>query len=276
MTSSSQEQLPVSSSGRPAMDVALEAARAAGEIIRGRWDSEKEVSFKGRSDIVTDVDLAAEKKILGILTGAFPDFSILAEESQPVEGASPYKWVVDPLDGTRNYAHGIPHFCTIIALAKDDVVVASVTYDPVREEMFTAEAGKGAFLNGTRLAVTETTDLSRSLLSFDLGYVDEKAGLALDMVRSLWPGMYSMRLMGSAGLGVAYAAAGRVDLFFHHSLSPWDIAGGLVLTQEAGGAVVDRQGQKATLFSPSVIVSSPALIEQFLAKTDGMPWRMAG
>ena len=108
-----------------------------------------------------------------------------------------------------------------------------------------------------------------------MGYVDEKAGLALDMLRSLWPGMYSVRLMGSAGLGVAYAASGRVDLFFHHSLAPWDIAAGLIIAKEAGGRIVDRQGNEAGLFTPSVICSSPVLIDGFLAATDGLPWRTA-
>ena len=268
------DDLPVSKNGRGVMDVALEAARAAGTIIRDRFSSEHEVHFKGRSDIVTDVDLAAEKTILDLLTVEFPEFSILAEESKPVDGDSPYKWVVDPLDGTRNYAHGIPHFCTIIALAKDDHIVAGVTYDPVREEMFTAIEGQGAFLNGTKITASKTTELSRSLLCCDLGYVDEKAGQALDLVRSLWPGMYSVRFMGSSGLGLAYAAAGRVDLYFHHSLMPWDVAAGLVLAQEAGAKVVDRQGNAGALFTPSVIVSSPTLVEEFLAKTDGHPWRL--
>ncbi|HIN38463.1 MAG TPA: inositol monophosphatase [Dehalococcoidia bacterium] len=267
---------PVSKNGRGAMDVALEAARAAGTIIRDRFSSEHEVHFKGRSDIVTDVDLAAEKTILDLLTGEFPEFSILAEESKPVGGDSPYKWVVDPLDGTRNYAHRIPHFCTIIALAKDDHIIAGVTYDPVREEMFTAEEGKGAFLNGAPIKASETTELSRSLLCCDLGYVDEKAGYALDLIRSLWPDMYSVRFMGSSGLGLAYAAAGRVDLYFHHSLMPWDLATGLVLAQEAGAKVVDRQGNQGALFTPSVIVSNPLLVEEFLRTTDGQPWRTAG
>ena len=275
MTEHSTGSLPTTADGRSAMDVALEATRTAGEIISGGWNSEKEITFKGRADIVTDIDVAAEKAVLEILTGAFPDFGILAEESQPVAGASPYRWVVDPLDGTRNYAHSIPHFCTIVALAEGDDIVAGVVYDPVREETFTAVRGQGAFLNGAPISVTETTELSRSLLSFDLGYVDEKAALAIDMLRSLWPGMYSVRLMGSAGLGVAYAAAGRVDLFFHHSLSPWDIAAGLILAQEAGGRIVDRQGNKAGLFTPSVICSSPVLIDGFLAATDGLPWRTA-
>ena len=267
------DELPISKNGRDAMDVALEAARAAGTILRDRFHSEHEVHFKGRSDIVTDVDLASEKTILDLLVGEFPEFSVLAEESKPVDGDSPYKWVVDPLDGTRNYAHGIPHFCTIIALAKDDRIVAGLTYDPVREEMFTAIEGQGAFLNGTQIHASETPELSRSLLCCDLGYVDEKAGFALDLIRSLWPGMYSVRFMGSSGLGLAYAAAGRVDLYFHHSLMPWDLAAGLVLAQEAGAKVVDRQGKEGALFTPSVIVSSPLLVEEFLKTTDGHPWR---
>ena len=275
MTESSNRSLPVSATGRPAMDVIDQAVRAAGKIIQDGWNADKQITFKGRADIVTDIDVAAEKAVLEILTREFPGFGILAEESQPVEGQSPYKWVVDPLDGTRNYAHGVPHFCSIVALAKDNEMVAGVIYDPVREEMFSAALGQGAFLNGEPITVSETTELSRCLLSFDLGYVDEKAGLALDMVRSLWPGMYSIRMMGTAGLGLAYAASGRVDLFFHHSLSPWDLATGLLLIREAGGDVVDRQGNPAGLFSPSVICSSTPLIQAFLNATDGLPWRTA-
>ena len=275
MTDSSHGALPMTGDGRSALDVALEATTTAGEIIRGGWDSDRQITFKGRADIVTDIDVAAEKAVLEILTSAFPQFGILAEESQPVAGESRYRWVVDPLDGTRNYAQSIPHFCTIVALAEGDDIVAGVVYDPVREETFTAAKGQGAFLNGAPITVSETTEIARSLLSFDLGYVDEKAGLAIDMLRSLWPGMYSVRMMGSAGLGLAYAASGRVDLFFHHSLSPWDVAAGLVLAEEAGGRVVDRQGNKAGLFTPSVICSSPALVEGFLAATDGLPWRTA-
>jgi myo-inositol-1(or 4)-monophosphatase len=148
-----------------------------------------------------------------------------------------------------------------------------VTYDPVREEMFTAQEGQGAFVNGVPLSVSEGRDLGMALLCCDLGYVDEKAGVALDMIRSLWPGLLGLRLLGSAALGVAYAAAGRVDLYFHHSLSPWDIAAGLVLVREAGGVVMDKQGRSASLRTPSVIASSPFLVDRFLQATDGHPWR---
>ncbi len=255
------------------MEVSLEAAQRAGQIVRERFLTEKEVSFKGRADIVTDVDLAAEKVILELVRDEYPQFSILSEESNPIETDSPYTWVIDPIDGTRNFAEGIPHFCVVVALAKGGSITMGVTYDPIKEEVFTAELGRGAFLNGDPIAVSERQEIANCLLGFDLGYVDQKAGTALDLVRSLWPGFQTMRLMGSSALGMAYAAAGRIDLYFHHSLSPWDSASGLLLAREAGGNVVDRQGKDADLFTPSVIVSSQHLISRFLEATDGLEWR---
>ena len=191
------------------MDVALEAARAAGAIIRDRFNSEHEVHFKGRSDIVTDVDLAAEKTILDLLTGEFPEFSILAEESKPVDGDSPYKWVVDPLDGTRNYAHGIPHFCTIIALAKDDHIVAGVTYDPVRDEMFTAEEGRGAFLNGAPIRVADAKGIGAGLIAVganEHGAPHKSATFIGNLVAD--GGMYIR--VGACALALSYVASGRL------------------------------------------------------------------
>jgi len=255
------------------MDVALEAARLAGGMIRDRFDSTFQVSLKGRNDIVTDVDVAVEKAVLELVHREFPDFGILAEESQPVTTGSPYKWVVDPIDGTRNFAMGIPHFCTIVALSKGNYPVLGVTYDPMVDELFSAERGKGAFLNGERISVSERPAVSEALLCCDLGQVNEKAGLAIDMIRSIWPDLLSLRLLGSAGLGVAYAAAGRVDMYFHNSLSPWDIVAGLVQVSEAGGQIVDRQGKPANLQTSGIIAANPALIADFLRQTDGLPWR---
>ncbi|MCH8279273.1 MAG: inositol monophosphatase [Chloroflexi bacterium] len=273
MASPSPELPPKSRSGREALDVAQEAARVAGRIIQDRFQTSLQISFKGPSDIVTDVDLAAEKAVLDLLREEYPEFGSLAEESQPVETGSPFTWVVDPLDGTRNFASGIPHFCTVVALAHQGEIVLGVTYDPMRDELFSAELGKGAFFNGAPMSVSDVDQINQAVLCFDLGYLDEKAGLALDLLRSLLPGIQGFRLMGSAGLGLAYAAAGRVDIYFHHSLSPWDMASGLLLAREAGGEVVDRQGQRAGLFTPSVIASNPALIQSFLQATEGHPWR---
>ena len=273
MQSKLPAQVPTSISGKTAIFVAVEAARLAGEVIVERFNTQLQVSFKGRGNVVTDVDIAAEKAIFNVLQREYPDFGIISEESEPVVTQSPYTWVIDPLDGTRNYASGVPHFSVVVALANGGNVIAGVTYDPVRKETFIAEAGKGAYLNDRPIAVSEHMELVDCLLGFDMGYVDELGGRALDMVRSLWPGMQSMRIMGSGALGLAYAACGRADIYFHHRLYPWDIASGLLLVSEAGGVVVDRAGSPATLDSPSIIASSPHLVQRFLAATDGLEWR---
>ena len=273
MTQSTAEPLPTSLSGRTVLEVCVDAARQAGALVRSRFLTEMEIRIKSYADIVTDVDLASEKIILGILTSEFPQFSILAEESEPVTNDSAYTWVVDPIDGTRNFAEGIPHFCLVVALAKGNQMVVGVSFDPLKDEMFTAEQGKGAFLNRKRIKVSERQEVPDSILGFDLGYVDQKASLALDMIRSLWPNIQGMRLMGSSALRLAYPACGRLDIYFHHHLSPWDIASGLLLVQESGGNVVDKQGEAANLFTPSIIASSPQLIERFLVATDGLEWR---
>ena len=268
-----ETSIPASTSGQGALAISIAVAKEAGTIIRSRFLTEKKISFKGRSDIVTDVDLEVERLILNRVKYEYPEFSVLAEESSPIQTSSEFTWVIDPIDGTRNFAEGIPHFCVIVALAKGTDVELGVIYDPIKEDLFTAQKGMGSFLNGEPIYITSRTEIAECLLGFDLGYVDQKAGTAIDMIRSLWPGFQSMRLMGSAGLGMAYASAGRIDLYFHHSLSPWDMAAGLVLAREAGGVVVDRQGNPANLFTPSVIVSNPETIKNFLADTDGMEWR---
>ena len=269
----SSEAIPPSTSGKGALEVALEAARRAGEVILSRFHTQKEIRFKGRANVVTDVDLLAEKRALEVLGDEFPEFGIISEESEPVVTGSSYTWIVDPLDGTRNYASGIPHVAVVVGLALEGEVILGVTYDPVREEVFTAERGRGAYLNDVPISVSPRDAMPECLLGFDMGYVDAKAVTALDMVRALWPGMQSIRIMGSGALGLAYAACGRVDIYFHHSLAAWDIASGLLLVSEAGGNVVDRHGKQATLDSTSVIASSPHLIKRFLTATDGLEWR---
>ena len=267
------EQLPTSRSGLDVLTVSVKAARTAGKIVKERFFTEKEVNYKGWANVVTDVDLESEKTILNILNDEYPGFNILAEESEPITKDSEFTWVVDPIDGTRNFAEGIPHFCIVIALAKGADIVCGVTYDPIRDEIFTAELGKGAYLNGSPIHVSQQKIISESVLGFDMGYVGYKAGLALDLVRHLWPNMQGVRLMGSSALGLAYAAADRLDIYFHHSLSPWDIASGLLIVQEAGGIVTDKQGQPANLYTPSIIASHKELVEDFLKCTDGLEWR---
>ena len=265
--------LPASATGHTALDVAVEAARVAGRLQLERFAGEKRVFHKGRANVVTDVDTESEQAILALLKREYPGFGLLAEESEEVEGHTGYRWIVDPLDGTRNYASSVPHFCVVVALALEEEVLLGITYDPVRNELFRAEQGKGAFLNDTPIHVSRRERLADSLLGFDMGYVDERGRNALRLVEALWPGMQSIRIMGSAGLGLAYAAAGRLDLYFHHHLSPWDLASGILLVREAGGVVTERQGDPTTLSSDSAIASSATLHAEFMRLTDGMPWR---
>ena len=268
------DPLPTSRSGHSALTVCETAARRAGELAVARFRSEIEVSFKGRANVVTDVDLACERVILDYVTGEYPDFGILSEESAPVAGSSPYTLVADPIDGTRNFAEGIPHFCIVVAIAQGDEVVAGVTYDPVRDELFAAQQGMGATLNGEPFSVSDRQDIGEAVLGFDLGYDFEQAGKLLEMASDLWPGTQSYRLMGSSALSIAYTACGRIDLYFHHSLSPWDIASGVLLAREAGAQVLDQRTlEPANLFSPGLIISNPTLVSQFLQMTDGTAWR---
>ncbi len=267
-------ELPRSRSGGTALSVCEVAARRAGELALARFRTDIEVSFKGRANVVTDVDLAAERTILDYVREEYPEFGILSEESAPVAGASPYTWVVDPIDGTRNFAEGIPHFCVVVAIARGAEVVAGVTYDPVRDELFAAQQGRGAFLNGERVWVSPRQAIDEAVLGFDLGYDFGQAKRLLEMAGGIWPQVQSYRLMGSSALSLAYTACGRIDLYFHHSLSPWDIASGILLAQEAGGQVLDRATlEPATLFSPGLIISNPTLVKQFLALTEGTEWR---
>ncbi len=271
---SDQAELPVSRSGLTALAVCENAARRAGELVMNRFRTDVEVSLKGRANVVTDADLASERIILDYVTDEYPDFGILSEESEPVAGSSSYTWVVDPIDGTRNFAEGIPHFCIVVAIANGDQVVAGVTYDPVRGELFSARQGGGAHLDGQSIHISDRQNIDEAILGFDLGYDFDQAKHLMEMVSGIWPQISGYRLMGSSAMSIAYTAAGRIDLYAHHSLSSWDIASGILLAQEAGARVLDRATlQPATLFSPGVIIAHPTLMEQFLAMTNGYTWR---
>ncbi|MBF8267049.1 MAG: inositol-phosphate phosphatase [Dehalococcoidia bacterium] len=273
MTGQAMGGLPLSRSGLSALEVALRVAEEAGRTLVDKLHGEKQVSHKGRANLVSDVDKLAERQIIAGLRREFPDAGFLAEESEPVASNSGYTWIIDPLDGTRNYVMEIPFFSMVIALAKGDDLLLGLTYDPVRRDMFQAVKGQGAFLNGEPIHVSAKTELEQALLGYDLGYVDEAAGAAIEMMLRLWPNLQGMRMMGSAALGLAYAACGKWDLYFHHSLAPWDLASGLLLVREAGGVVTDKHAGPATLRSESVIATGRGLHANFLKATEGMRWR---
>ena len=256
--------LPVSASGKEALDVAVAAAREAGEILRGCFHEQTQVTFKSRANIVTDVDLRADRCLKSVLQAEYPDHSILSEETELLGGNSTYTWILDPLDGTNNYSFGIPFFSIVIALTHENDAVLGIVYDPLRDELFSAVKGRGCFLNNKPVHVTKKTGVQDSLIGLDLGYVDENGKRLLDFISELWPNMYAFRLMGSAALGMAYAACGRLDLYFHILLYPWELAGGQLLVREAGGVVTDWEGRPPGIGENSVIASSSEVHADFL------------
>ena len=265
--------IPAGRSGAAAAEVARRVALKAGEILMDRFSTVLNVSFKGRGNIVTDVDMAVEQAMRAMLADEYPDVTFVGEETADARADAGLVWIVDPLDGTRNYASGIPHFSTVVGLALDGEVLVGINYDPVRNDMFEAERGKGAFLNGERIAVSERTALEDSIIGMDLSYNNEGAVNGLDVIRSIWPGMQTTRIMGSSAMGISYAAAGLTDLYFHHQLEPWDQVAGLLLVEEAGGVITDRAGNRAGLYSDGLIASNRTLHAEFMGKTEGMAWR---
>ncbi len=250
--------------------MAVQAVREAGDVIMAHFHGEKRISYKeGRSNIVTNVDVLAEGRITQILQQEYPHFSIMTEESADIAGDSPYTWIIDPIDGTRNYAYGIPHFCVALALARGEELLLGISYDPVRGELFRAEKGQGAFLNDSPIAVSTRTSLGESLVGFDMGYDAEIGQEILGVASALWPGVVSVRVMGSAALGLAYVASGRLDLYFHLTLYPWDLAGGILLVSEAGGVVTELDGQPVGIQSKSVIATNRDIHQDFMSRSRG-------
>ena len=264
---------PKSSSGRGAIDIALEAAGHAGTILLDRFVDSKQVKMKGRGNVVTDTDVEVETAIKKTLKQEYPEVSILAEESGGQLKKDGWLWIIDPLDGTRNFASNIPHFSTVIALAYKGEVKLGITHDAVRGETFHAIKGQGAFLNGKRISVSKEEHLSAGILGLDLSYDDKGGANSLDVIKCIWPGMQTARIFGSAALGLAYLAAGRLHVFFHHKLEPWDQASGLIIVEEAGGLITDRNGQNAGLESDGIIAASPRAHAEFMELTKQSAWR---
>lgn len=257
-----------------ALEIAVQIALHSGQTLVDELSKPKEVYLKGRKDLVSNVDKMVEEQIIDSLTNIFPGDGIIAEESGSKPTETGFSWVIDPLDGTRNYIRGIPFFSLVIALTFYEEVVLGVTYDPIRKELFHAVKGNGAYLNNESIVVSNKDRLSEALIGYDLGYVDDKAGKAIEMISDLWPDLQSTRMMGSAALGLAYAACGRTDIYFHHHLSAWDLVSGLLLVKEAGGIVTDKHGHPAELFSGSVIAGGPTTHKTFLEETQGSAWRL--
>jgi len=250
--------------------LAIAAAREAGGYLKGNLHSRHLVRFKGEIDIVTEADQQAESMIIAAIQKQYPDHDILAEESPATHTGSLYRWIIDPLDGTTNYAHGYPVFCVSIALECGGTCILGVVFNPMLGEMFVAEKGQGAFLNDKPIAVSETTELSRSLLAtgfpYDIRLTEENN---MNHFESMALRAQAIRRAGSAALDLAYVAAGRFDGFWELKLSPWDTAAGCLLVQEAGGVITDLYGEAFTLTAPHVVASNGRIHGQILSGLRG-------
>ncbi len=243
------------------LNFAIQTARDAGRILADRMGRALQISNKGDIDLVTEADLASEKLIIERIKSHHPRHAILAEESGATEGImvtgkSDWRWIVDPLDGTTNYAHGYPCFCVSIALEHAGSIEIGVIYDPTRDEVFAAERGQGATLNDRRIRVSAVDDLNAAMLCTGFPYnVRERPNFARDFANFTMEAQ-AVRRDGSAALDLAYLACGRFDGFWEDGLNAWDIAAGVLLIEEAGGRITDFIGAPLNIYTPKVLASN--------------------
>lgn len=247
------------------LNFAIRVAKDAGALLRGRLGTRIDIGHKGSIDLVTDVDLASEKLIREAISTYHPRHEILAEEGGLTESNSEYRWIVDPLDGTTNYAHGYPVFCVSIALEHKGEVVLGVVYDPTREELFTAERGGGAALNNRPIRVSKIDDLTQSILSTGFPYDIKTSKLTnLNHWANFAMNAQALRRDGAAALDLCYVACGRYDGFWELNLAPWDTAAGSLIVAEAGGRVTDFGGGTFSNYKPEVLASNGLIHDRMI------------
>lgn len=239
------------------MAIAEDLARGAGAILKANYGKVQTVHFKEEINLVTEVDRESERYLMGRIGKAFPEHGILSEESRELVSSSPYRWIVDPLDGTTNYAHGYPCFCVSVALERAGRLLAGAVYDPILDESFTGGAGEGAFRNGERIAVSGISDLRRALLATGFAYdVKSSADNNLDYFRAFVLAAQAIRRDGSAAIDLCYLACGRFDGFWELKLKPWDTAAGILIAREAGATVTCLDGSAYDIHQPDILASN--------------------
>ena len=249
------------------LNFAIETARDAGQILLEKFGRKINISKKGDINLVTEADLASEKLIIERVRSYYPKHAILAEEAGDavlLDGTNKWKWIIDPLDGTTNFAHGYPCFCVTLALEHDGEIVIGVTFDPTRNELFAAEKGKGATLNNKPIRVSETELLGESLIVTGFPYnFKEKPNFERHLTTFLLQSR-GVRRDGSAAIDMAYVACGRFDGFWEEGLNPWDVAAGYLLIEEAGGQVTYYNGEKYNIYSPPICASNGLIHREML------------
>lgn len=243
-----------------ALEFAKTISREAGQLLTEYWRRGVVAEYKGAIDLVSEADRTSEKLILDRIRAAYPDHAILAEESGSNHNSSPYKWIVDPLDGTTNFTHGYPIFAVSIALQVNDAIELGVVFDPLRDELFAARRGQGAWLNDRRIHVSSTQQLNESLLV--TGFPYDRRTNPINNLRehnAFLMNAQGVLRSGSATIDLASVACGRVDGFWEYRLSPWDMAAGMLLVQEAGGRVTDMQGEQLAVSHANVVASNGSI-----------------
>lgn len=252
------------------LNFAIQTARDAGRLLAERLGRVGQVSHKSEIELLTEVDLASERLIIDRIKTYHPRHAILAEESgetksvDSAEGGSDWKWIVDPLDGTTNYAHGYPVFCVSIALEHNGAIELGVIYDPMRDEMFSAERGRGAALNDRRIQVSRIRSLNHAMVCTGFPYDMPGRVEATRLMADLVINGQAVRRDGSAALDLAYVACGRFDGFWEIGLRPWDVAAGVLIVQEAGGRVSSFKGEAFDIYHPPILASNGLVHEQML------------
>lgn len=249
------------------LTTAIEAAKEAGRFLKQSVGKVRTIETKKGEErnLVSEIDRGSEERIIGIIKRRYPSHAFLAEESGGMESAAEYKWIIDPLDGTTNFLHGVPIFSVTIALERKGEIVAGVIYDPNLDELFSAEKGSGAYLNGKRLHVSQKEKLIDSLLVTGFPYdIAQNPDAAVERFVHFLLSAGGVRRLGSAALDLAYVASGRFDGFWEVYLNPWDMAAGVLLIQEAGGRVSDFAGQGPNIYTKQVLASNGLVHEAML------------
>jgi myo-inositol-1(or 4)-monophosphatase len=248
------------------LSVAWDAANAAGEIIRESWLHPKTIDYKGAIDLVTTIDRETERKIVAVLQRNFPDHAILAEEETDLRGDDKkYRWLVDPLDGTTNFAHGYPQVSISVGLEQNGQPILGLVYDPLRRECFRAVRGQGATLNGSPIQISTVNELDKALLATGFPYDHrEKADFYLTFFKAFLTRCQGIRRAGSAALDLCYVACGRIDGFWELKLKPWDTAAGALIVTEAGGRVSDFSGNDFSIWGNETLASNGSIHAEML------------
>jgi myo-inositol-1(or 4)-monophosphatase len=253
--------------------VAIDAALQAGDILSRHSGKVKKIGYKNEVNLVTEVDCLSEEAIIKIIKNRFPDHGILTEESEGKKSESAYKWVIDPLDGTTNYAHDLPIYCVSIALEKEGEIILGVVYNPNLDELFVGEKGKGAYIykgkgsskSRRKVSVSQTQPLERSLLATGFPYDIRTSEIDnLNHFANFYKRAQAIRRAGSAALDLCYLAMGRFDGFWELKLSPWDMAAGSLLVTEAGGKVTDFSGEPFNIYLKELLATNGKIHQQMI------------